>query len=204
LVKEVSEMKIHKRHYCPVLKDVVSVADLCIHCQFWEGLHCSAGDLFGLAVKAARASRVRFARRPRARPLPRLRRQGLRDPELREKWPVQRNEDPADEEQQNEYGIAGILNDDGCQAPEPAEVDIPDSEVEEIVEPADVPLPEEPEPPILPPGPGTGPELDRPPDGMPGFPLERSPLPDWPEPDPFLPDNPPGMPSAFPGPPGMP
>jgi hypothetical protein len=204
LVKEVSEMRIRKRHFCPVVKDVVSVAGLCIHCRFWEGLHCSAGDLLGLTVKTTRASRVRFARRLRPRPLPRRQGRGLREPELREKWPVQRNEDPADEEQQNEYGIAGLLNDDGCQAPEPAEVDIPDSEVDEIVEPADVPLPEEPEPPILPPGPGAGPELDRPPDGMPGFPLEPSPPPDGPELDPFMLDNPPGTPPGLPGPPGMP
>lgn len=193
-----------ERRFCPIVKDMISVTALCIHCQFWEGLHCSARDLLGLVVKATRTSRVSFTRRLGSRPLPRLRRQGRNGPEFREKWPVQRNEDPADEEEQNEYGIAGLLHDDGCQAPEPAGADVPDIDVEEIVQAEDAPLPEESEPPILLPGPGAGPAPDEPPDGLPGLPAEPSPPHDEPEPDPFTLDRPPDMPPRFPGPPGMP
>jgi hypothetical protein len=101
-----------ERRYCPVVKDVVHVGEECVNCGFWDGLDCTTGDLLELGFKAARASRARFNRLLRGRPFPKRGGRSLRKPKLREKWPVTGSEDPADEEEQDEYGIVELENHD--------------------------------------------------------------------------------------------
>ena len=94
----------------------------------------------------------------------------MRNPKFREKWPVTGSKDPADEEEQNEYGIAGLLNEEEHGMPETTDEDIPESEIEEVMEVADIPLHEEPQQGMFPPGSGIEPGPDCPQDDMPETP----------------------------------
>jgi hypothetical protein len=122
-------MKINKRHskitYCPLEMDIVNVMYDCVPCGFWDGKHCRFLD-----AATGRHSRNRTPRSERRklerlnRRLSRRRGKHLKEPVLKEKWPVVEPEGLgiADQIESGEYGIAGSLAEEALhQEPEKKE-----------------------------------------------------------------------------------
>ncbi len=122
-------MKINKQHskitYCPLEMDIVKVMSDCALCGFWDGKRCRFLD-----ATTGRRNRSRVLRSER-RKLERLnrrlgRRRGkhLKEPMVKEKWPVVEPEGFGipDQIKSSEYGIAGSLAEEGLhQEPEKKE-----------------------------------------------------------------------------------